>query len=105
MESMRRLLFQGSVRKRDCEHLDQVEVTDPAPAVCPDCETEGTRPVKIRMCMTCGYTGCCDSSVPKHARRHFEQTGHPLMRSVEPHETWAWCYVDKAYMGAGDYLT
>jgi len=22
-------------------------------------------------------------------------TGHPLMRSLEPGEDWAWCYVDE----------
>src|SRR5207249_3860628 len=47
------------------------------------------------MCLTCGHVGCCDSSRGRHATAHFEATGHPLMRSVEPGETWAWCYVDR----------
>jgi len=25
---------------------------------------------------------------------HFRRTGHPIMRSFEPGEDWAWCYVD-----------
>jgi len=50
------------------------------------------------MCLICGTVGCCDSSKAKHAREHHEQTGHPLIRSVEPGEDWAWCYLDKAYL-------
>jgi uncharacterized UBP type Zn finger protein len=46
------------------------------------------------MCLTCGHVGCCDSSPSQHATVHFQQTGHPVMRSVEPGEGWRWCYVD-----------
>ena len=27
--------------------------------------------------------------------RHFDETGHPVMRSIEPGEAWRWCYVDE----------
>lgn len=47
------------------------------------------------MCLTCGQVGCCDSSRGRHATVHFEATGHPLIRSAEPGERWAWCYVDR----------
>jgi hypothetical protein len=39
--------------------------------------------------------GCCDSSPGRHATRHFETKGHPLIRSFEPGEDWRWCYVDR----------
>jgi hypothetical protein len=26
---------------------------------------------------------------------HFEHTGHPVMQSVEPGESWRWCFVDE----------
>ena len=48
----------------------------------------------LRLCLACGNVGCCDSSVGKHADRHFAETGHPVMRSFEPGEAWRWCYVD-----------
>lgn len=48
----------------------------------------------LRMCMTCGHIGCCDSSPHQHASEHFRETGHPVMRSVEPGEDWRWCYID-----------
>jgi monovalent cation/hydrogen antiporter len=51
--------------------------------------------VHLRVCLTCGHVGCCDSSPPRHASVHFERTGHPVMQSVEPGESWRWCFVDE----------
>ena len=31
--------------------------------ICQDCVREGTRTVHLRICLTCGNVGCCDSSV------------------------------------------
>jgi hypothetical protein len=47
--------------------------------------------------MECGHVGCCDSSKNKHAIRHFQATLHPIARSIEPGEEWAWCYVDQLW--------
>lgn len=44
--------------------------------------------------------GCCDSSPERHARAHFVATGHPVIRSIEPGESWSWCYPDSAYLGS-----
>jgi len=62
---------------------------------CEDCLREGTRPVHLRICLDCGNVGCCDSSVGRHAERHFHASHHPVMRSFEPGEVWRWCYVDE----------
>jgi uncharacterized UBP type Zn finger protein len=97
-DSVRRVLFQRSLRQRDCAHISQVADVVPGAAYCRACRDEGTRTVHLRMCLACGEVGCCDSSPAKHARRHFEGTGHPLIRSIEPGERWAWCYLDKAYL-------
>jgi len=64
------------------------------PQGCEECLREGTRWVHLRLCLACGHVGCCDSSVRKHAAAHFHETGHPVMRSIEPGEAWRWCYVD-----------
>jgi monovalent cation/hydrogen antiporter len=64
----------------------------PLSQVCEDCVREGTRPVHLRLCLTCGNVGCCDSSVGRHATRHFDRSEHRVMRSFEPDETWRWCY-------------
>ena len=80
-----------------CEHLDRALSDIPATSDygCPACLREGTKWVHLRLCLTCGNVGCCDSSVSRHADRHFHETGHPVMRSHEPEEAWRWCYVDE----------
>lgn len=66
---------------------------------CVDCTAEGVNHWShLRRCLTCGHVACCDSSPRKHATAHFESSGHPVMRSAEPGETWRWCYVH-AQMG------
>jgi CPA1 family monovalent cation:H+ antiporter len=80
-----------------CEHL-RVACDYPKPLTptgCEECLRDGTQWVHLRLCMTCGHVGCCDSSSGKHASRHFAETGHPVMRSFEPGEAWRWCFVDE----------
>ncbi len=100
-DGLRRFLFQRSLKTRECSHLDRVAVVD---SVCPHCDSDSSRWFHLRMCLICGEPGCCDSSRARHARKHFEETGHALIRSVEPREQWGWCYVDKAYLRGSDYL-
>ena len=82
-----------------CTHLDQVKITPPAEvAGCEDCLRIGARWVHLRVCLSCGHVGCCDSSPNKHASGHAAESGHPIVRSAEPGETWCWCYVDEVPM-------
>lgn len=84
----------------ECEHLAGVArhrphgVRPSAPG-CQECLEHGGAWVHLRLCLTCGHVGCCDSSPHQHATRHYEETGHPVMKSFEPGEEWAWCYVDE----------
>ena len=61
---------------------------------CKECLDAGARWVHLRLCLTCGHVGCCDSSPNRHATKHFKKTDHPMVASFEPGERWAWCYVD-----------
>lgn len=70
----------------------------PLSDVCLRCASRGLPPVGLRVCLTCGHVGCSDSSPGGHATAHHESTGHPLARSAEPGESWAWCYVDEVYL-------
>lgn len=82
-----------------CSHKDQIrDVTLPEARVCEDCLQAGDKWVHLRICLTCGYVGCCDSSKNKHASKHFHDTGHPIVRSLEPGQTWMWCFVDKMFL-------
>jgi hypothetical protein len=38
--------------------------------------------------------GCCDASKNRHARRHWETVHHPVIQSIEPGETWKFCFED-----------
>lgn len=82
-----------------CTHIDQIRITTTGTHVCEECVKTGDRWVHLRLCLECGHVGCCDSSKNKHATRHFHQTSHPLMRSIEPGEAWVWCYIDQAVPG------
>jgi len=97
-DAVLKLLFNGGFFEKPCSHLDQIRVTEPASRGCPVCDPAGIEYPTTRMCLTCGHVGCCDTSKQKHARKHFEATGHPLMRSLRFEETWMWCYVDNTVM-------
>jgi hypothetical protein len=80
-----------------CTHLDAIEVTTLPDDIagCEECLAGGTRWVHLRMCMTCGKIGCCDSSPHRHARRHAADASHPIVRSAERGEDWSWCFLDE----------
>ena len=78
-----------------CKHLDQVKTDKGNTSGCEACLKTGDRWIHLRLCRSCGHVGCCDSSKNKHATAHFHATGHPVMRSIEPGESWKWCYVDR----------
>lgn len=80
----------------ECEHLDAVaELPEPATHECAACVRQGDGWVHLRMCLTCGNVACCDSSPNKHATAHYDATGHPGMRGIEPGERWVYCYRDQ----------
>ncbi len=83
-------------RKRPrCSHLSAIRPVAPSAEGCEECLASGDTWVHLRLCLSCGHVGCCDQSKNKHATRHFQDTGHPIMASLEPGESWRWCYVDQ----------
>lgn len=85
-----------------CEH---VEGCDPSlntgVEVCEECVKTGGHWVHLRVCKTCGHVGCCDSSPNRHARAHYEETGHPVIGPAESWGgDWLWCYPDDTYVKA-----
>ena len=80
-------------------HLAKVrQVVPRTPQGCEECLVLGTRWVHLRVCLTCGHVGCCDSSPGKHARAHAGNLDHPIVASLEPGERWRWCYVHEAFV-------
>ncbi len=78
-----------------CSHLALALAIDPRSPGCEECLRLGEPWVHLRLCLACGYVGCCDSSRHRHATAHFWKTAHPIVRSLEPGEDWRWCYVDE----------
>jgi uncharacterized UBP type Zn finger protein len=85
--------FLSGIGVHECEHVSEmISVEPPDARECAGCRAAGKKWVHLRMCMTCGYVGCCESSSLSHMRAHAEQTGHPIARSIERWESWLWCY-------------
>ena len=78
-----------------CPHETAVQPVTARTVGCEECLNTGSSWVHLRLCLTCGHVGCCDSSPNRHATKHFERTTHPVMASFERGERWAWCYVDQ----------
>ena len=78
-----------------CSHLDQARNVEPRSVGCEECLANGTSWVHLRLCLWCGHVGCCDQSEGRHAFHHFADTGHAIIRSHEPGEVWAWCWIDE----------
>ena len=79
----------------ECSHLDQIRILSVNQPGCQECLAIGGTWVHLRLCVECGRVGCCDNSPGQHATRHFQATGHPIIRSYEPDEGWWFCYVDE----------
>ena len=78
-----------------CSHLNQIRDVRPhTPNGCEECLATGGRWVHLRLCLSCGHVGCCDSSPNRHARKHAKASGHAIVKSFEPGEDWRYCFVD-----------
>lgn len=89
-------MAERDARVEACEHLrDATSGVKPVtPEGCAECLRDGTDWVHLRLCLGCGHVGCCDSSPERHATKHHDETGHPVIRSFEQGESWRWCFVD-----------
>ena len=81
-----------------CSHLGRIRPVFPSAPGCEECLRVGDKWVHLRICLVCGHVGCCDTSENKHATAHFHQTNHPVMKSLETFDDWAWCYADEDYI-------
>lgn len=78
-----------------CPHLDPAHHVEPSDTGCHECLAAGALYRELRICATCGHVGCCDTSPGRHATAHHRETGHPVARSLQPGESWYWCYEDR----------
>ena len=76
-----------------CNELATINLEPMPDGGCEQCLALGDTWVHLRYCVECKGTHCCDDSKNQHARRHFESSGHAVIRSKEPGEFWAYCYI------------
>lgn len=78
-----------------CPHLGGVqEGVRPRAQQCEEC---GAR-MSLRVCMTCGHVGCCESQMA-HNTQHARATGHAIIKPLPLGErSWTWCYECNAYV-------
>ncbi len=77
-----------------CSHRSSIRIVTPSARGCEECLKTGSPWVHLRLCRSCGHVGCCDSSPNRHARAHWQATGHPVIEGYDPPEGWGWCYED-----------
>ena len=100
-----RKLWTGTVEEKACSHVELMqEVTPSNTSVCADCVELGDDWLHLRVCLICGYVGCCDLAKNHHMRDHYEETGHPLIQSFHQNEDWIWCYEDEAVLAPPEWL-
>jgi predicted ester cyclase len=97
-EFLIKVVFNGQVADKECTHLDLIQVVEPTTDVCEQCVAQGDVWPALRMCLICGFVGCCDTSKNKHMKQHFQETGHPIFRTIRLQERWVWCYEDNAFI-------
>ncbi len=87
---------------------EQMAGVDPAVAPsgtgCMECEATDGWWLHLRRCTQCGHIGCCDTSPSQHATAHAKETGHPVIRSFEPGESWFWSYPGEDFYETGPAL-
>ena len=84
---------------------EPIDVTVPPSGTgCAECEENGGWWFHLRRCAQCGHIGCCDTSPAQHASAHAAASGHPVIRSFEPGESWFWSYAENQMYGSGPAL-
>ena len=76
----------------------------PSGTGCLECDADNGWWVHLRRCTQCGHIGCCDTSPSQHATKHAKATGHPIIRSFEPGESWFWDYGNDQMYESGPAL-
>lgn len=86
----------GNIKTNECPHISATNsaALESTGATCAECGLNAP----IRVCMTCGHVGCCEST-NSHALAHSKSTAHPLIRELPISEnSFTWCYTCNAYL-------
>ena len=82
------------MKRQDCPHVPQGAYAAPSSERCEACGVSGS----LRVCVTCGHVGCCESQ-RAHNTQHWRETGHPIIQSLPLTErSFTWCYACNDYL-------
>jgi uncharacterized UBP type Zn finger protein len=82
------------MKRVDCSH--QALLREETTSTKDRCEACGLTQ-DLRLCLTCGYVGCCESHAA-HDTEHFRKSGHPFIRPHASNKTFLWCYACNAFL-------
>lgn len=97
-DAVQRVLAGELKRPTNCTHTQEIKAVEPSAVGCEDCLKLGDSWVHLRVCLSCGYVGCCNSSKNKHSSRHARESTHHVVMSMENGEEWMWCYEDDDFI-------
>ncbi len=84
----------ATIPRHQCPHFDDEASPTLISELCEECGVSSP----TRLCLSCGYVGCCDST-NGHATAHAQSSDHPLIRSLPISErSFTWCYKCQAYL-------
>ena len=82
----------------DCNHLPKTPAKSNA-TTCEECGDNKAHFLGLRVCLTCGHVGCCESDPNQHALKHKETTGHEVIASYPADKnSFTWCYKHNDYL-------
>ena len=94
-EALRKQVWSQGRDAKGCTHRDQIRDVVPDSDGCEECLAMNDTWIHLRLCLTCGHVACCNDSKNKHAYKHYQATGHPLVKPFGESEEWVWCYADE----------
>lgn len=79
-----------------CSHLPK-KFAKPRTNKCEGADSDNV--LDLRVCLTCGYVGCCEDSPGKHIEKHAKESGHQVIASYPADkDSFKWCYKDNDYL-------
>ena len=79
----------------DCTHFPK----SGAKPMAEECQGGDISKFGLRVCLTCGFVGCCEDDPGQHALKHKQETNHQVIASYPADETsFIWCYADNDYL-------
>lgn len=79
----------------ECIHFPK----NPAKPQADHCQGGNDSKFGLRVCLNCGYVGCCEDDPGQHAKKHMEETNHQVITSYPADEnSFIWCYEHNDYL-------